>query len=337
MTATGAVLALLTAPDAAGGQGVAGSGISVTASELLTVARELAEGLGEQLEAVWVGGLGAGVLESLGAFGVSRVHHLAKAPATTTELASALEELFGAKGQSALLATTSFATRELAARLGVRLGAGVLVDASRIELVDGRLVAERTAFAATWWSRCAVLASPAVVTVKPHSAEPRPAEEALEPELVPLAPGLGDPRVRVVSRTERAATGRPELATASTVVVGGRGTEGKFTVLTELADELGAALGATRVATDEGWVGHELQVGQTGVTINPVLYIGAGVAGAVHHVGGMRAAQTVVAINSDPEAPLMELADYAVVGDLFDVVPRLTARLRELRARATEG
>src|SRR5690606_10289132 len=130
-----------------------------------------------------------------------------------------------------------------------------------------------------------------VITVKPHSAEPRPAGEAEEPELVPLAPGSADPRVRVVSRSRRAATGRPELATAAAVVVGGRGTAGDFSVLTELADELGAALGATRVATDEGWVGHELQVGQTGVTINPVLYVGAGVAGAIHHVGGMRAAQ----------------------------------------------
>src|SRR5690606_25969948 len=126
------------------------------------------------------------------------------------------------------------------------------------------------------------------------------------------------------------ASGRPDLATAATVVVGGRGTQGDFTLLEELADVLGGSVGATRVAVDEGWVGHELQVGQTGVTINPVLYISAGVSGAIHHVGGMRAAQTVVAVNEDPDAPLMELADYAIVGDLTSVLPRLTARLREL-------
>jgi electron transfer flavoprotein alpha subunit len=138
-------------------------------------------------------------------------------------------------------------------------------------------------------------------------------------------------RVEVVERTPVAPSDRPDLASADTVVVGGRGTEGDFGPPEELAHVLGAAVGATRVATDEGWIGHEAQIGQTGVTVSPRLYIGAGVSGAVHHRGGMQASGTIVAINPDPEAPIFEIADYGIVGDLFTVVPALTVELRRLR------
>nr|WP_281372998.1 FAD-binding protein [Kineococcus aurantiacus] len=121
------------------------------------------------------------------------------------------------------------------------------------------------------------------------------------------------------------------MAEAEVVVVGGRGVEGDFTAVEELADVLGGAVGATRVATDEGWIGHEAQVGQTGVTISPRLYVGAGVSGAVHHKGGMAASGVVVAINNDPDAPIFEFADYGVVGDLGEVLPALTAELRARR------
>ncbi|NLF03694.1 MAG: electron transfer flavoprotein subunit alpha/FixB family protein [Actinomycetales bacterium] len=304
-------------------------------AELLGVARAVAAALGAPLEVVWSGALTDGALEELGAAGVGRVHRLTSASTSSSELAGALGELFATASPAALLATTSFESRELAARLGARLGAGVLVDALRLEVTRGRIVAERTSFAASWRSRCEVMTAPAVITVKPHATvlgvtESGVAAVGHTPEVLDLAPGAPDPRVRVVERTPRVASGRPDLATAATVVVGGRGTQGDFTLLEELADVLGGSVGATRVAVDEGWVGHELQVGQTGVTINPVLYIGAGVSGAIHHVGGMRAAQTVVAVNEDPDAPLMELADYAIVGDLTSVLPRLTARLREL-------
>jgi electron transfer flavoprotein alpha subunit len=138
-------------------------------------------------------------------------------------------------------------------------------------------------------------------------------------------------RVRVVERTPQAPSDRPDLGSADVVVVGGRGTEGDFGPLEALADEIGGAVGATRVATDEGWIGHEAQIGQTGVTVSPRLYVGAGVSGAVHHRGGMQASGTIVAVNSDPEAPIFEIADYGVVGDLFAVLPQLTEELRRLR------
>ena len=114
-------------------------------------------------------------------------------------------------------------------------------------------------------------------------------------------------------------------------MAGGRGTEGDFSVVEELADVLGGAVGATRVATDEGWIGHDAQIGQTGVTIAPRLYVGVGVSGAVHHRGGMQASGTIVAINSDPDAPIFEIADFGVVGDLFTVVPQAAAEIRRLK------
>ena len=123
----------------------------------------------------------------------------------------------------------------------------------------------------------------------------------------------------------------PDLGSASIVVVGGRGTEGDFSVVEELADVLGGAVGATRVATDEGWIGHDAQIGQTGVTIAPRLYVGVGVSGAVHHRGGMQASGTIVAVNSDPDAPIFEIADFGVIGDLFTVVPQAAAEIRRLK------
>ena len=121
------------------------------------------------------------------------------------------------------------------------------------------------------------------------------------------------------------------VAAAEVVVVGGRGTNGDFGPVEALADLLGGAVGATRVATDEGWIAHDAQIGQTGVTVAPRLYIGAGVSGAVHHRGGMQSAGTIVAVNSDPEAPIFEIADLGIVGDLFEVLPQAIEELRRLR------
>jgi electron transfer flavoprotein alpha subunit len=139
---------------------------------------------------------------------------------------------------------------------------------------------------------------------------------------------VGARGVSLEGRIERPASGRPELSEAQVVVAGGRGTHGDFTALEDLADVLGAAVGATRVATDEGWISRDAQIGQTGTTIAPRLYIGAGISGAVHHRGGMQAAGTIVAVNTDPESPIFEIADFGVVGDLFTVLPQVTAELR---------
>lgn len=302
--------------------------------ELLTAAR----GLGT-VHGVWVGAdaPAAAVLDQLGAQGVEMLDVLdldgadaRLTPVVGEGLAALVTEL----GASAVLLTSSFENKEVAARLGVLTGAGVVVDASGVEVAGDRVVADKSVLAGTWTTRCAVRTPLAVVALKANSVTVEPAAAPSVPAVVRHAVTVRDDvrRATVVERTERAGSDRPALGEAQVVVVGGRGTDGDFSLLEELADVLGGAVGATRVATDEGWIGHDAQIGQTGVTVSPKLYIGAGVSGAVHHRGGMQASGTIVAVNSDPESPIFEIADYGIVGDLFTVLPQTIAELRRLKA-----
>lgn len=299
-----------------------------SAGELVALAARVSD---EAPEGVWVG---AAPLPGSGPAGLARVHRVAVAhdEHLAQTVTDALSAVLDATGAAVLLLDSTFENKDVAARLGVARGAGVVTDADALALVDGTVVAGKTVLAGTWTTRVEVVAPLAVVLVKSGSSDAADlAGEA--PQVVEHtaaeAPGAG--RVEVMERVERAATGRPDLASAAVVVVGGRGTDGDFGPLEELADVLGAAIGATRVATDEGWIAREAQVGQTGVTVAPRLYVGAGVSGAVHHRGGMQSAGTIVAVNSDPDAPIFEIADFGVVGDLFQVLPQASAELRRLR------
>jgi len=302
--------------------------------ELLTLGRALGP-----VHGVWVGGELAPspqVLGVLGAAGLVRVHTVAVGaahPRLTPVVAQALATVVAAEGATTVLLTSSFENKEVAGRLGVLTGAGVVVDVTGLDVDGGQLVATKGVFAGTWTTRCTVRSPLAVLALKPNAAEVAPAEVATVPDLVAhdvVVHGAAS-RVVLVERTERAPSDRPDLGAAQVVVVGGRGTDGDFSVVEDLADALGGAVGATRVATDEGWIEQEAQIGQTGVTVSPRLYIGAGVSGAVHHRGGMQSAGTIVAVNSDPEAPIFEIADLGIVGDLFAVLPQATAEIRRLK------
>jgi len=303
--------------------------------ELLTLARGLAPDA--VVEGAWIGGDPVTALTALGDQGVVAVHHVdigAADPHLTPVVAEALAAVVAATGARLVLGVSSFENKEIAARLGVATGAGVVTDAVGLELDDdGAAVADKTVFAGTWSTRCVVTAPIAVVLLKANAAQVEPASLVTAPSVVRHAVEVpaGALRQRLVERTERAASGRPDLGSAQVVVVGGRGTNGDFGPVEELADLLGGAVGATRVATDEGWIDREAQVGQTGVTVAPRLYVGVGVSGAVHHRGGMQSAGTIVAVNSDPEAPIFEIADLGIVGDLFVVLPQAIDELRRLR------
>ncbi|MEE6280612.1 electron transfer flavoprotein subunit alpha/FixB family protein [Georgenia sunbinii] len=307
---------------------------TVPSTELLTAAREIAGGA--PVEAVWLGEAAPddAARDQLGRFGAATVH-LPRlgglAPQLTAVAVDAVHAVVGAARPQAVLVVSSFAGKELAAGLAVRLGSGAVVDARGLTRGDGGgLVASKTAFAATWDTECTVTRGVPVIALEPTAvtAEPAPVPGAAEP--VPVEVTFTDRAraVRVVERVEHPRSGGVALTEATTVVVGGRGTDGDFTAVEELAELLGGAVGATRDVTDEGWRDHSAQVGQTGVTVAPRLYIGAGVSGAVHHTVGMRAAQTVVAINTDPEAPIFEIADFGVVGALEDVLPQAIEALR---------
>lgn len=306
--------------------------------ELATAARDLAGG--GAVHGLWVGDEPLDpALPVLGRHGVAVVHAVRTGdadPHLTPVLAEVLTDAVRDTGASVVLALSTFENKEAVARLAVATGAGVVTDASAVERdAGGRVVATKTVLAGTWTTRCAVRTDLAVVTLKAGAVVARPTGTAAPtgPEVRPRSVTVSARarRTRIVERTAQAPSDRPDLASADVVVVGGRGTEGDFSVIEALADAVGAAVGATRVATDEGWIGHEAQIGQTGVTVSPRLYIGAGVSGAVHHRGGMQASGTIVAVNADPEAPIFEIADYGIVGDLFTVLPAVTEELRRLR------
>ncbi|BBB01691.1 putative electron transfer flavoprotein alpha subunit [Actinacidiphila reveromycinica] len=298
--------------------------------ELLTVARRLGEPV-----AVYLGAGVEGAAEVLGAHGAGRVL-AADAPEFAEYLVvpkvDALEAAVKAVGPVAVLVPSSAEGKEVAARLALRLGSGVITDAVDVEAGAEGPVATQSVFAAAFTTRSVVSRGVAVITVKPNAAPVEPVQAAGAVEELAVVFGELATGTRVVSRTARTSSGRPELTEAAIVVSGGRGVNGaeNFSVIEALADSLGAAVGASRAAVDAGWYPHSNQVGQTGKSVSPQLYVANGISGAIQHRAGMQTSKTIVAVNKDAEAPIFDLVDYGVVGDLFNVVPQLT---EEVKAR----
>lgn len=233
-----------------------------------------------------------------------------------------------------VLLPTSFAAKEVAAHVAHRLGAGLLLDVATLQRQEEEgLVGGKRVFAGTWETSCAVTAPTAVVTLRANVVTATAAPTAVTTDVVALDADATLPAGQQLLGREvhDHAEGRPPLAEAAYVVAGGRGTEGDFAGVEDLADALGAAVGTTRDCVDEGWQPHDSQIGQTGVTVAPRLYIGAGISGAPHHHGGMQASGTIVAVNADADAPLVQIADFAVIGDLQEILPAAAEAIRAHR------
>lgn len=302
--------------------------------ELLTLARRIGEPV-----AVALGAGAADTAAVLGEHGAVKVL-TADAPEFTEYLVvpkvdalqAAYESVSAAGSLAAVLVPSSAEGKEIAARLAVRIGSGIITDAVDLEAGEEGPVATQSAFAASFTTKSRVSKGTPVITVKPNSAPVEAAPAAGAVEALAVTFGALATGTKVTSRTPRQSTGRPELTEAAIVVSGGRGVNGaeNFGIIEALADSLGAAVGASRAAVDAGWYPHANQVGQTGKAVSPQLYIASGISGAIQHRAGMQTSKTIVAINKDNEAPIFDLVDYGVVGDLFAVVPQLT---EEIKAR----
>ena len=240
--------------------------------------------------------------------------------------AEALQQVAAGKDLAGILLPSSAENKEVAARLAIKLESGLITDA--VDIAEGGITTQ-SVFAGNFTVQAKVTRGVPIITVKPNSAAPVESAGAGEIENVSVTISDAAKTAQIVATQPRAASGRPELTEAAIVVSGGRGTGGNFEPIENLADALGAAVGASRAAVDSGWKPHTFQVGQTGKTVSPQLYVANGISGAIQHRAGIQTSKTIVAVNKDEEAPIFELVDFGVVGDLHTVLPALTEEINK--------
>ncbi len=300
----------------------AGGDVKKVTCELITLARRFGEP-----SVVWAGPGATEGRERCAEFGAARVYVADDSvfdDYVAAPTAALLAQLVQEKSPVLVLVAGTAEGKEIAGRLAVKTDSGLLTDA--VDLTpgdDGNPVAEQSIFGGATIVHSRVRRGTPIVAMRPNAVAPEPAPGAAELSSVSLAEEATG--ARVTSRVVAERGERPDLTEASIVVSGGRGTGGAegFEIIETLADALGAAVGASRAVTDAGWYPHQFQVGQTGKTVSPQLYMAIGISGAIQHRAGMQTSKTIIAVNKDPEAPIFELADFGVVGDLFKVVPQL--------------
>ncbi|HEV2885606.1 MAG TPA: electron transfer flavoprotein subunit alpha/FixB family protein [Jatrophihabitans sp.] len=293
-----------------------------SALELLTAARSLGEPA-----AVVIGapGTAAALHDQLAEYGAAKVYAAESEEVENYLVAPKAEILATIAGQAspaAILVASTPENKEIAARAAFKLDSGFLADAIEVK-GDGSATQSIFGGAVTVSSR--VARGIPVISLRANSVAPQAAPAAAEQVDIQVSLSDAAKAAKVVDRVTEAKGSRPSLQDASVIVSGGRGvgSADNFSVVEQVADSLGAAVGASRAATDAGWVPHQMQVGQTGVTVSPQLYVALGISGAIQHRAGMQTSKTIVAVNKDAEAPIFELADFGVVGDLFSVAPQL--------------
>jgi electron transfer flavoprotein alpha subunit len=291
-------------------------------AELITAARALGEPA-----AVVVGapGTAAPLIDGLKAAGAAKIYVAESDDVDKyliTPVVDVLAALVESNSPAAVLLAATADGKEIAGRLAARLGSGLLVDV--VEVKEGA-VGVHSIFGGAFTVEAKANGDTPVITVRAGAVDAEPADGAGEQVSVDV-PAPAENATKITAREPAVAGDRPELTEATIVVSGGRGVGSaeNFSVVEALADSLGAAVGASRAAVDSGYYPGQFQVGQTGKTVSPQLYIALGISGAIQHRAGMQTSKTIVAVNKDEEAPIFEIADYGVVGDLFKVAPQLT-------------
>ena len=299
--------------------------------EVVSEGRRLADGLGADLTAVVLGSGIEGFAEELKKYGPDKIlvaDDAALADYTTDAYTNVLAELIQAADPAVIITGASAQGKDLAGRLAARLDAGVAMDCTEIKLDNGNLIYTRPMFGGKIVANVEIEGLPQIVAIRPNVMDA--VENSKESAIEKPAVQVGDVKTKVVEM--KMETGdKLELTEADIIVSGGRGTGGDYAAIEELANELGAAVGASRSAVDEGWRPHSDQVGQTGKTVSPTLYVACGISGAIQHLAGMSTSKYIVAINKDEEAPIFSKADLGIVGDLFEVVPAITEEVKKLK------
>ncbi len=290
--------------------------------ELLTIAKRLGEP-----SAIYFGG--GDVSSVLAEHGAEKIYQLDDAAYTdflVAPKAEAIAKIVGDTSPAAVLIGSSSEGKEIAARVALKTESGLITDA--VDVTDDG-VTTQSVFAGNFTVQAKVTKGAPVITVKPNSANPEPSSGAGTVEAVSVDISDAAKGAKVTDSQPKAESGRPELTEAAIVVAGGRGTGGDFSEVEAFADTLGAAVGASRAAVDSGWYPHSFQIGQTGKTVSPQLYVANGISGAIQHRAGMQTSKTIIAVNKDDEAPIFELVDFGVVGDLKTVLPQATEEIKK--------
>jgi electron transfer flavoprotein alpha subunit len=315
-----------------------GGALKSVSNEVVTAAREVADAVGGEVVAVVVGGVGIGeAAASLGAWGADRVialEHDALASYHPEGYAAAIAEQASTGDWFAVLFPATAAGRDLAPRVAAKLDVPLATEVTALDVEGDELVMTRPMYSGKVFATLTLAATPKVASLRSNTFLPveNPRAGTVETVTPSIDPEAWRVRIREV---REAGSDRPDVAEATKIVSGGRGLKDpeNWTMLEELADALGdgVGLGASRAVVDAGWRPHSEQVGQTGKIVSPQLYVAVAISGAVQHLAGMRTAGTIVAINKDPDAPIFKVADYGIVGDAFEVVPALTAAIREAK------
>lgn len=310
-----------------------------TAYESVTAARQLADASGGgDVHAIVFGPAGtAAKAEQLGRFGadvVIAVEHERYANNDPESMSATIAERAKSGGHRYVVGIASQTGRDIAPRVAAKLGAAFASDVIEAKVDGDALTVRHPGYWGKVIMTLKVTGTPTVLTYRPGAVTA--AENAKQARAESMAPAADPAASRVVVKeTSQSAKGRPDLAEAPIIISGGRGLKGpeNFRLVEELADAFGnAAVGATRAVTDEGWRPHADQIGQTGRTVSPQLYVAVGISGAIQHVAGMRTSRAIVAINKDKEAPIFKIADYGIVGDVFEVVPALTEAVKAAKS-----
>lgn len=308
-------------------------GLRKVSFELVSAATPLANALGGKILGGVVGSSVRAWAETLAKTGVEKVYVVDNADLekfAPENYTTALAEIIRAAQPAIVLFGATGWGKEVSARVAAKLDWGLVTDCTETEIENGALILTRPIYAGKAIAQVRAKSFPVMVSLRPNITPPAESNNAPAPiEQVPVT--FKEPRAQVIETVAKAKS-KVDLGEANIVVSGGRGVKGPegFATIQELADTLGGALGASRAAVDAGWIDYTHQVGQTGKTVAPKLYIAAGISGAIQHLAGMSSSKVIVAVNKDPEAPIFKIADYGIVGDLFEVLPALNEQVKKM-------